>query len=509
MKNNNSSYILYAIYIAAFVLINLISMNYFLRLDLTDNKMYSLSESSKLTINKIDDPLIIDLYFSDDLPGPLKNNKRYIQDVLEEYAAYSGYINFYFVPNDENFASKAQGDGIQSQDIQVIENDEVTFKTIFMGMKLRYNGKSEVLPMLGVSAGLEYTLTKSIKKLIDDKQFTLGIAQAGTKMSSYENLNTILGERFIINNNISLESLESSNIDLLLLGNIDGDLNPEELAGLKGYINSGGKLFLAQGKINTDIQTSQGTPKQSNIFNLLNEYGINIEENLVLDQNCKQLVARQQSGMFSIQRQIDYPFIPSITNFETSENNVTGLEGLQIIQVAFPSEITLVDSSNSIMFTPLLQTSNNSAIMKDIFNLGALPEINPILNNLNESSKIIGGKLVTDSGGEITLITDSEFLDDNSIANMRVVRNDINENYTFIENSIDVLLGDAELVSLRSREIISRPLIDEALGQENSSLRTRWKWINMLLPSILIIAYGLIRRRNINKKSNFIMEYYG
>ena len=509
MKNNNSSYILYAIYIAAFILINLISMNYFLRLDLTDNKMYSLSESSKLTINKIDDPLIIDLYFSDDLPGPLKNNKRYIQDVLEEYAAYSGYINFYFVPNDENFASKAQGDGIQSQDIQVIENDEVTFKTIFMGMKLRYNGKSEVLPMLGVSAGLEYTLTKSIKKLIDDKQFTLGIAQAGTKMSSYENLNTILGERFIINNNISLESLESSNIDLLLLGNIDGDLNPEELAGLKGYINSGGKLFLAQGKINTDIQTSQGTPKQSNIFNLLNEFGINIEENLVLDQNCKQLVARQQSGMFSIQRQIDYPFIPSITNFETNENNVTGLEGLQIIQVAFPSEITLLDSSNSIMFTPLLKTSNNSAIMKDIFNLGALPEINPILNNLNESSKIIGGKLVTNSGGEITLITDSEFLDDNSIANMRVVRNDINENYTFIENSIDVLLGDAELVSLRSREIISRPLIDEAQGQENSSLRTRWKWINMLLPSILIIAYGLIRRRNINKKSNFIMEYYG
>ena len=509
MKNNNSSYILYAIYIAAFILINLISMNYFLRLDLTDNKMYSLSESSKLTINKIDDPLIIDLYFSDDLPGPLKNNKRYIQDVLEEYAAYSGYINFYFVPNDENFASKAQGDGIQSQDIQVIENDEVTFKTIFMGMKLRYNGKSEVLPMLGVSAGLEYTLTKSIKKLIDDKQFTLGIAQAGTKMSSYENLNTILGERFIINNNISLESLESSNIDLLLLGNIDGDLNLEELAGLKGYINSGGKLFLAQGKINTDIQTSQGTPKQSNIFNLLNEFGINIEENLVLDQNCKQLVARQQSGMFSIQRQIDYPFIPSITNFETNENNVTGLEGLQIIQVAFPSEITLLDSSNSIMFTPLLKTSNNSAIMKDIFNLGALPEINPILNNLNESSKIIGGKLVTNSGGEITLITDSEFLDDNSIANMRVVRNDINENYTFIENSIDVLLGDAELVSLRSREIISRPLIDEAQGQENSSLRTRWKWINMLLPSILIITYGLIRRRNINKKSNFIMEYYG
>ena len=130
MKNKQSSYMLYGIYVIAFVLLNLISMNYFMRIDLTDNQMYSLSNSSKSTIDKIDDPLNIDLYFSDDLPGQLQNNKRYIQDLLEEYVAYSNNINFYFIKNDENFASTAQSDGIQSQDIQVIENDEVTFKTI-------------------------------------------------------------------------------------------------------------------------------------------------------------------------------------------------------------------------------------------------------------------------------------------------------------------------------------------------------------------------------------------
>ena len=162
MKSKKSSYLLYFIYISAFILINLISMNYFKRIDLTDNKMYSLSDSSKLTIDKIDDPLIIDLYFSDDLPGQLQNNRRYIQDILEEYAAYSNHINFYFIKNDEKFSSKALTEGLQSQDIQVIENDEVTFKTIFMGMKLRYNGKTEILPMLGISAGLEYTITRTI-----------------------------------------------------------------------------------------------------------------------------------------------------------------------------------------------------------------------------------------------------------------------------------------------------------------------------------------------------------
>ena len=72
MDSKKSSYLYLSIYIISFVLINLISMNWFFRFDLTDNKMYSLSESSKQTIRKIDDPLTMDLYFSDDLPGQLQ-----------------------------------------------------------------------------------------------------------------------------------------------------------------------------------------------------------------------------------------------------------------------------------------------------------------------------------------------------------------------------------------------------------------------------------------------------
>ena len=87
---------------------------------------------------------------------------------------------------------------------------------------------------------------------------------------------------------------------------------------------------------------------------------------------------------------------------------------------------------------------------------------------------------------------------------------DMTSNAGFYADGVgNVMIGDAELVSLRSREIISRPLIDEALGKENTSLRTKWKWINIFLPSLLVIGYGLIRRRNINKKSKYILDYYG
>ena len=71
------------------------------------------------------------------------------------------------------------------------------------------------------------------------------------------------------------------------------------------------------------------------------------------------------------------------------------------------------------------------------------------------------------------------------------------------------MIGDAELVSLRSREVMLRPLIDEAMGQENSSLRTRWKWIDLLLPSLIIIGYGLLRKRSREKRSKYLMEIYG
>ena len=79
-------------------LLNGISRNKFFRLDLTDNDMYSLSTSSESVVEQVDDLLTMKVYFSDDLPGEYANNRRYLQDILEEYAAFSdGNIRFEFL----------------------------------------------------------------------------------------------------------------------------------------------------------------------------------------------------------------------------------------------------------------------------------------------------------------------------------------------------------------------------------------------------------------------------
>ena len=77
------------------------------------------------------------------------------------------------------------------------------------------------------------------------------------------------------------------------------------------------------------------------------------------------------------------------------------------------------------------------------------------------------------------------------------------ENHIFIMNAVDYLMGDRELIALRSREITSRPL-EELEDAEKS----RWKWFNLLLPSILVVGFGFIRLKRENRRAKTLEEIY-
>ena len=74
-------------------------------------------------------------------------------------------------------------------------------------------------------------------------------------------------------------------------------------------------------------------------------------------------------------------------------------------------------------------------------------------------------------------------------------------------NTIDYMLGDSELIALRSREVLDRPLIGDAEGVSNQT-RLTWKIINMLLPTLLIILLGIFSRRKQNNKSKILQAIY-
>jgi ABC-type uncharacterized transport system involved in gliding motility auxiliary subunit len=94
-------------------------------------------------------------------------------------------------------------------------------------------------------------------------------------------------------------------------------------------------------------------------------------------------------------------------------------------------------------------------------------------------------------------VSDSEFLLDQGGGRSP-------ENHIFMMNSVDYLIGDRDLIALRSREITSRPL--EEISDET---KKTWKWVNIILPSFIIVGFGLIRMRTQKRRSSVLEELYG
>jgi len=501
--NNKTSNIIFSVMILLVVIfINLIGRNWPKRFDLTDNQRYTLSESSKSVVRKIDDLFSIKVYFSNNLPGQYANNKRYLQDILEEYTAYSSgnvRFEFYSPEDDEKMAEDAQKYGIQPVQLTVIENDRREIKKVYMGLILLYEDKREVIPVIQTSTGLEYDLTTKIKNMVDTQKSTIGIVSLDGQ-SQNQNLVRFLNERYTTRPNINLSTPIDDNINVILINGVKDSLDINQEKNLRDFISRAGNVFIAQNRINVDIQTQQTTPIQSNIFDILETYGLLINENLVLDQSCNQVNVQQQMGIFRMAVPMDYPFLPVLKKFN-DDITVKDLESLELI---FPSEIVITDIDES-GFTKLLSTSNNSLLMSDFYNLNPDPKINPLFNQLNQPGKIIGARVVNvdnDTGKEsnITLVSDSQFFSDQGGGSSP-------NNITFTLNTIDYMLGDSELISLRSREVTDRPLLGEMDGVGNQT-RLTWKIVNMLLPSLLIMVLGFIVRKRQTKKSRILAGIY-
>ena len=500
-EQKKSIFLSIAALVIMLVLVNLISRNWFFRFDLTDNKMYSLSNSSKDVLGQIDDLLTLKVYFSDDLPGEYGNNRRYLQDILEEYAAYSNgniHFEFYKPDGDEKLEQEAQKAGIQPVQLQVVENDKVEVKRVLMGMTLNYEDQKEIIPLIQSTTGLEYEITTKIKKLVDKDKKVIAIAQLekNDKLKN-QNISSLLRQRYQVRN-IVLDKPVPDEIDVILVNGVLDSLSADTKMNLVSFINRGGNIFFAQGRIDTDIQTQRATPVKSDIFDLLSNYGFQLEENLVLDHKCGSVSVQQNMGFIQMNVPMEYPFLPIITRFNQREAMVNGLEQLTVM---FASEIKVDTSQSYVTVTPLFSSSNRSSTMSGQYNMNPDPRTNPALNRLNEQGKMLAGKSTvlnneTKITSQIILVSDSKFLADKGGGGIQA-------NHVFVMNAVDYLAGDQDLIALRSREITSRPLEEI----EDSTKRT-WKWINIILPSFLIISFGFIRLRKQHKRAQILEELY-
>ena len=190
-----SRYVKFALYILVIVLINIVGITLFTRLDLTENKSYSLSDVSREAVSTLSEPLTINVFFTRDLPAPYNTVERYLKDLLAEYSLYGNqYFNyrFYDVSTEDEGESqdsiknmKLAGDyGIYPVQIQAYEQDEVKFKKAYMGLAIIHGDMVEQIPTITTTDGLEYKLTSAIQKLNNKISALIGL-QDTVKMTFY------------------------------------------------------------------------------------------------------------------------------------------------------------------------------------------------------------------------------------------------------------------------------------------------------------------------------------
>src|SRR3989338_8383963 len=92
--------------LAFLVALNLAARIVYLRIDLSQGQVYSISAATKKILRGLEDPVIAKIYFSRDLPQPYATHGEYLKDLLRAYKTYGGR-NFEFkfaqYPNEEDF----------------------------------------------------------------------------------------------------------------------------------------------------------------------------------------------------------------------------------------------------------------------------------------------------------------------------------------------------------------------------------------------------------------------
>ena len=163
-----------ALYVIAVVVVNVASLKFFVRLDLTRSRAYSLSAATKSVLTGLKEPLTIKAFFTGNLPFPYNSVEQQTRDLFEEHSLRANRYFSYSVesiePEGGGTAQKvsaarqmAQEYGIYPVQIQKVEQDAVKLQSAYLGMVLIHGDMVETIPALTATDNLEYTVTSAIQ----------------------------------------------------------------------------------------------------------------------------------------------------------------------------------------------------------------------------------------------------------------------------------------------------------------------------------------------------------
>jgi gliding-associated putative ABC transporter substrate-binding component GldG len=295
--SNAAAYVLLTI--GAVVAVNLIATRVFGRLDLTENKVYTLSKASKDIVAGVPDYLTVKAYISKDLPPELANVSHYVRDLLDEYRTYSkGKMRFeaYDPSSDKKIEEEAGACKVQKLQIQVLREQKFEVGSYYLGLCFHYQGKDEAIPEIAQAEGLEYNVSSLVKRMTQKKRkvaFTTGHGEQDLNQG-LTFLKHVLEQEFETSTVNPSTTPIADDIDALVVGGPKQAFDDKGRREIDSFLMKGrGAIFLVDGMAlsaprggmpEMPSQPKIGQKNDHGLGELLEKYGFKVGEDFVLDR---------------------------------------------------------------------------------------------------------------------------------------------------------------------------------------------------------------------------------
>lgn len=514
IKSSSYSLMNVGLLLIALVLINIVALNLFFRIDLTQDKQYTITNVSKNTVKNLDDVLTVKVFINEELPPTLLPLSQYIRDILNEYKAYSGgkmVVKFVDPLLDEEAKLEAQSLGIPEIKMNFYEKDKVEVRLGYLGMAFLYADKAEIIPVIKQQqSGFEYDFTSAVKKVTATEIKTIGLLVGhgehgigapgmvpdGSVVNDYQYIVQALAQNYEItpvDNPFVMDSVET-----LIVAGPKTALNEADLYLIDQHLVKGKNVIFLVDSWNIDLATGvAATPIKTGLEPLLEHYGVRVNKDFLLDESHD--YANVRNGIFSYLAPYKF-WVVYVNQNLNKENPITAK--IESFILPWASSLEIIEKENII--SEVLATTTKDGWLQTGANLDINQEYNPVdrgqkvaivLLRGNFTSYFAGKELSEDipeedrnnfvanatMPGSIIVVGDSDFASDGNVSTK-------SGNGELMQNMVDYLTLDSDLIKIRSRAITDRPIRE--LEEDE---KTKVKIYGVLFMPIVFVIYGLAR----------------
>ncbi len=531
--------------VVALIILNVLAGFVYTRFDLTEDQRYTLSQPAVEVAQKFDSPIIIDILLDGNIPAEFSKLKSETVQLMESFVAKNKNISYSLVDpladetQAEQTIAELQSLGLKPASVTIEENGKVSNELVFPWAMVNYQDQTVKVPLLKNKQGstaeerinnsvqeLEYAFADAFTKLSTTDKKSIAVIKGNGELGDiyiadylstvreYYNIGAITLDSVASNPQKVLDQLK--NFDLAIIAKPTEAFTDQEKYVMDQYMVQGGKSIWMIDQVAMEMDSiyagggsAFALPRELNLKDLFFKYGVRINPVLVNDLYFTQIVLATGEGNDSQYNPVPWYYYPMVF----SQNNHPINTNIEAVRLQFTSPMDILE--NDYQKTILLQSSPLSKadgvprqISLDMitsqpdqatYNNGNLPLAVLIEGNFTSMYKNrvkpvkLANAMEEGPSNKMIVIADGDIIK-NQLRNNRPLElgydkwtSNFYGNKEFLLNSTNYLLENNGLINIRNKKV-AIPLLDVKKIAEQKS---KWQIINIGLPVLLTLAFGL------------------